>query len=114
MNDVVNSLAPVLVAGFALQQLLELLDPVLEAIIKPHKKWILSAVALVVGLLLTLVMGLRVLAPLGITRAPWLDAIITAFFITGSTKGVNDLIKLIGYRKEEAKQSLQAARAAQV
>jgi hypothetical protein len=114
MNALVDALAPVLVAGFALQQLLELLDPILEKVIKPHKKWILSVVALVVGLALSLLLRLRVLEPLGVTWAPWLDAILTALLVTGGTKGVNDLIKLIGYKKEEAKRSLQAERAAQV
>jgi hypothetical protein len=43
--------------------LIELLDPILDKVIKPHKEWILSGVALLVGLLLTLSLGLRVLPP---------------------------------------------------
>jgi hypothetical protein len=41
------------------------------------------------------------------------DVILTALFITGGTKGVNDLMKLIGYKKEEAKVDFEAAQAAQ-
>ncbi|NOR90094.1 MAG: hypothetical protein GQ524_07545, partial [Anaerolineales bacterium] len=51
MNPLVESLGPVFIVSFALQQLTELLDPILDKVIKPHKEWILSAVALVVGLL---------------------------------------------------------------
>lgn len=114
MNQLIEALAPVLIASFAIQQLLELLDPILDAVIKPHKKWILSIVAFVAGLALTLSLGLRILAPFGITRFPWVDVILTTLFITGGTKGVNDLMKLIGYKKEEAKASFEAAQAARV
>jgi hypothetical protein len=114
MNQLIEALAPVLVASFAIQQLLELLDPILDAVIKPHKKWILSVVAFIVGLALTLGLGLRILAPLGITRFPWVDVILTTLFMTGGTKGINDLIKLIGYKKEEAKIDLDQAQMARV
>ncbi len=70
--------------------------------IKPHKEWILSAVVLVVGLLLTLGLGLRVLGQFGITRIPWLDVLLTALFVTGGTKWLNDLLKIIVYKKQEA------------
>jgi hypothetical protein len=114
MNQLIEALAPVLVASFAIQQLLELLDPILDAVIKPHKKWILSVVAFVVGLALTLILDLRILAPLGITRFPWVDVILTTLFMTGGTKGINDLIKLIGYKKEEAKINLDQTQMARV
>jgi hypothetical protein len=113
MNQLIDALAPVLIASFAIQQLIELLDPILDAVIKLHKKWILSVVAFIAGLALTLGLGLRILAPFGITRFPWVDVILTALFITGGTKGVNDLMKLIGYKKEEAKVDFEAAQAAQ-
>ncbi|HEY46450.1 MAG: hypothetical protein AMJ88_01955 [Anaerolineae bacterium SM23_ 63] len=109
MNQLIEALAPVLIASFAIQQLIELLDPILDTVIKAHKKWILSAVAFIAGLALTLGLELRVLAPFGITRFPWVDVILTTLFITGGTKGVNDLMKLIGYKKEEAKAAFEAA-----
>jgi hypothetical protein len=114
MNQLIEAIAPVLIASFAIQQLLELLDPILDAVVKPHKKWILSIVAFIAGLALTLGLGLRILAPFGITRFPWVDVILTTLIITGGTKGVNDLMKLIGYKKEEAKASFEAAQAARV
>ena len=113
MNPLVESLGPVFIVSFALQQLVELLDPILDKVIKPHKGWILSAVSLVVGLLLTLSLGLRVLRPLGVTRLPWLDVLLTALFVTGGTKWLNDLLKIIAYKKQEA-QALAMMAAQQV
>ena len=109
MNEVVAVLAPVFVASFALQQLLELLDPVLDSLIKRHKKWILSIVAFVVGMAMCLGLNLRVLSPMGVAVAPWVDALITALFITGSTKGINDLVKVLAYKKTEVRARLSSA-----
>jgi len=103
MNPLVESLGPVFIVSFALQQLIELLDPILDKVIKPHKEWILSAVALAVGLLLTLVLGLRVLRPFGVTRMPWLDVLLTALFVAGGTKWLNDLLKIIAFKKQEVR-----------
>ena len=114
MDELIQALAPVFVASFALQQLIELLDPILDQLIKQHKKWILSVTALVVGLALSLGLGLRVLHLLGVTRFAWVDMILTALFLAGGTKGINDLIKFIGYKKEEAKAALNEAQVSRV
>jgi hypothetical protein len=71
-----------------------------------HKKWILSVTALVIGIALTLALHLRILEPLGITHADVLDVFLTALFLTGGTKAFNDLLKLVGYKKEAAKACL--------
>lgn len=114
MDNLVNALVPALVASLALQQLLELLDPALEILIKAHKKWILSLVSLIIGLGLSFGLGLRLMAPFGFTRADWLDGILTALFLTGGTKGFNDLLKWLGYMKEAVKQRLPEGAAARV
>jgi hypothetical protein len=114
MDSLIEALAPAFVASFALQQLIELLDPILDKVLKPHKKWILSVVSLITGFALTLGLDLRIMQALGVTRLPWLDVILTALFITGGTKAINDLIKLIGYKKEELKTRLKKARVARV
>jgi hypothetical protein len=114
MNDLATALAPAFVAGFALQQLIDLLDPVLDKFLQPHKKWILSMVAIILGLFLTLALDFRILHALGITRLPWLDTLLTSMFIAGNTKGINDLLKLIGYKKEEAKIELKKRQLARV
>jgi hypothetical protein len=101
MSPIIESLGLVFIAGFALQQLIELLDPVLERWLKADKAWVLSAVSFLVGLLLAITLGLRVLRPFGVTWAHWLDFLITALLITGGTKWLNDLLKIIQYRKLE-------------
>lgn len=106
MNQLIEALAPAFVISLALQQLIELLDPVLEAVVKPHKKWILAAVSFILGLLLTLVFDLRIMAAIGVTRLPVLDRLMTALIVTGGTKGINDLVKFIGYKKDEVKAEL--------
>lgn len=113
MDEITKVLAPVFVSSFALQQLLELLDPVLDAVIKQHKKWILSALAFLVGLTMAVGLDLRILSPMGVPIVRWVDILITALFITGSTKGINDLIKVLAYKKSEARAALNAAQSAE-
>lgn len=93
---------------------MELLGPILDKAIKEHKKWILSLVSFVVGLTLSPTLELGILRSLGITCFTGVDVILTALFLTGGTKGVNDLVKLIGYKKEEVKTGLNEAQIAQV
>jgi len=114
MDEFARAIGPIFIASFALQQLIELLDPILDAALGERKKWILSVVSLVAGLALTFGLGLRVLGPLGSKVPDWADAIVTALFLTGGTKGINDLLKLIGYRKEAAKASLTPQQVARV
>ena len=106
MDEIVVLLAPAVVVSVALQQFLELLDPALEALIRQHKKWILSAVALGLALVLTLGLDLRLLAPLGHPQAPALDVVLTSLFLLGGSKGFNDLLKWVGYKKLQARGTL--------
>src|SRR3972149_9985959 len=99
MADLIRVLGPVIACSIAIQQLIELLDPALDVLIKPHKKWILSAVALVVAIVLTAALGLGILAPLGYPNAGIFDVLVTALFMLSGTKGANDLLKWIGYKK---------------
>lgn len=114
MDTLIEVLGPAFVASFALQQLLELLDPILEAVIKSNKKWVLSLVSLLVALALALGLQLRLLGPLGLSIPDWGDALITALFLTGGTKGINDLLKLLGYKKQEVKARLAPDQAKRV
>ncbi len=78
MEKMVEALTPAFVASFALQQLLELLDPLLDRFARPNKKWILSAISLVMALAVTLGLGLRLLAPFGLGDGGVWDAIVGA------------------------------------
>lgn len=114
MDDFMRAIGATFAAGFALQQLIELLDPVLDSLIRQQKKWILSALSLIAGLGIAFGLGLRIFGPLGLNAPDWADAIVTALFISGGTKGINDLLKLIGYRKEAARAQLAATEADRV
>lgn len=101
MDTLIDSLGPVFIASMALQQLLEIADPWLDKFIKSKKAIILSGVSFLVGLLLAFGLGLRVLAPFGYSVPAWIDGLITALVLTGGTKWINDLVKVIGYKKLE-------------
>jgi hypothetical protein len=106
MDDLMRALGPVVACSIAIQQLLELVDPALDRFIRPHKKWIMSVISLVVALVLTAGLGLGVLGPLGHPDAGVFDVIVTALFMIGGTKSANDLLKWIGYRKTAARLQL--------
>ncbi len=105
MDALARSLGPVFVAGFALQQLLELIDPWLDPVLGGHKRPIYAGIALVYGLVLVIFTPIRALRPFGM-EVGWIDGALTALFISGGTKGINDLLKWLGYQKEQAKARL--------
>ena len=107
MNPWAESLGPVVITGFALQQLLELIDPFLDRLIKQHKGWLTSLIAFTVAVVLCVLLGLRALRPFGISGFAWLDTLITALLITGGTKWVNDLVKVMNYKKQEIRARAQ-------
>ena len=105
MDTLVKALGPAFATGLALQQLLQILDPLLEKsqAIQQNKKGILVIVSLLFGLIFAFGAGLRVLAPLGVANADLLDAIGTALIISAGTEGFNSIMKFLGYAKEEKK-----------
>ncbi|MBN2556574.1 MAG: hypothetical protein JXA97_11590 [Anaerolineales bacterium] len=109
MNGIVDALAPAFVVSLAIQQFIELLDPVLDRFLKPQKAWLLSLAALAVSILLSVLLNLRVLHALGVQTSALLDVILTGLFLTGGTRGINDLLKIIDYRKETVKAAARRA-----
>jgi len=104
METLVKALGPAFAAGFAIQQLLEVLDPIITKIIgKADKKLVLGIVALVVGLILAFGAGLRVLQPLGVATTDFWDVIVTGLVISAGTEGINSILKFLGYSKEREK-----------
>ena len=102
MDKLVMALGPAFAAGLAIQQLLELLDPVFGEKLGDNKKIVLNMVALGIGLLLAFAGGLQVLEPLGIHHST-VDSIVTGLIISGGTQGINSLLKFMGYAKEAKK-----------
>lgn len=115
MDKLVMALGPAFAAGFAVQRLLELLDPVVNAIafVKNNKKIVLGLVSLGFGAVLAFSVGLRVLRPLGASSPDLLDAIVTTLIVSAGTEGFNSITKFLGYAKED-KKAAAASRASGV
>jgi hypothetical protein len=104
MDKLVVALGPAFAAGLAIQQILEILDPLVTKIIgTADKKLVLGLVSFITGLALAFGAGLRVLQPLGITNADFWDAIVTGLIVSAGTEGFNSIMKFLGYIKEKKK-----------
>jgi len=126
MDKLMTILAPVFAAGFAVQQLLEILTSFLDLDTKPtfqkYKKAILGAVALIAGIVLAFEAHLRVLQPLlnaaivpspGEILAP-IDYFATGLVISAGTEGINSILKFLKYKKEDVKNDAAAKISANV
>jgi hypothetical protein len=102
MDTLIVALGPAFAAGFAVQQLLEILDPLTDEI-KEHKKLVLGIASLVIGLAVAFGAELRVLKPLGVANADFVDVIVTGLIISAGTEGFNSIMKFLGYTKEKKK-----------
>ena len=113
MDILITALGPVLAAGFALQQLLEILNPLIERIVgedEKTKKMYLGLISLFVGFGLSFGAGLRVLTALGATAPYIVDGIVSGLIISGGTEGINSIMKFLGYTKEKEKANAAAAK----
>lgn len=114
MDQLIVALGPAFVAGFAVQQFLEILTAVLNLDSKPSfekfKKAILGVVSLVLGLVLAgCVEKFRILTALKIdTGGAWLDVPISALVLSAGTEGVNSILKFFKYSKEDKKATAAA------
>ena len=108
MDKLVEGLGPAFAAGFAVQQLLEILDPVVEKI-KVDKKLLLGLISLVIGFGLAFGARLSVLQAFGVSNAGFWDIIVTGLIISGGTEGFNSIMKFLGYSKGSAKQKMHSA-----
>jgi hypothetical protein len=104
METLGTAVGAVFVAAFAVQQLLELVDPVFfkEDIVQ-YKKLILDLVSLALGIVLAFGFGLRMMAPFGVNTVDWLDATVTAIVLSAGTEGSNSIMKVLQYYKENLK-----------
>jgi hypothetical protein len=105
-------LIPLFVAGLAIQQLLEILDPLAVRIIgEKDKRMILGIISFLAGISISIGTGLRVLQPLGVHNMDLFDAIVTALIISAGTESFNSIIKFLGYAKEGKKSDAAALKA---
>lgn len=122
MDKLMTALAPVFAAGFAVQQLLEILtsyfDLDTKKVFEKYKKPILGSIALIIGFAIAFSTdSLRVLTPLltqidpttGKPIAPvpsvnrFLEAFVTGLIISAGTEGLNSILKFLKYSKENKK-----------
>ncbi len=115
MDALVKALAPAFAAGFALQRLMELLNPLWDqfgknAMFDRKREWFMNAFSLMGGLVLAFGVPLTVLGPLGYASGSLADRLITALVISAGTEGVNTILKFLGYAKAEKKNEAMRAR----
>jgi hypothetical protein len=105
MDNLVKALLPAFAAGFAVQQLLEIIDSIIvnKILGTEVKKAVLAGVSLIVGLALAYSANLRVLEPLGVATADIWDIIVTGLIISAGTEGFNSIMKFLSYAKESKK-----------
>lgn len=113
MDSIVLALGPAFAAGFALQQLLEILNPLIERFAGESKKLVISIISLLFGLALAFGAGIRVLVHLGYGGVDLWDALITALIVSAGTEGINSIMKYLGYAKENKREEA-GLRAAEV
>ena len=112
MDSIILALGPVFVTGLAIQQLLEILDPIVMRLMgDADKKMVLSIISFAAGLILAAGGGLRVLQPLGIDDAGIFDIFITALIVSAGTETFNSILKYLGYAKEGIKGDAAAIKA---
>lgn len=125
MDGITTVTAIVAIAGFAIQQVLELLDPFVAGfskfankkwakdppvITKEHlKKWIMAMLAFFLGMA---VVGITGISLMGYINAGWEntfgDFLVSALVLGAGTEGMNTLTKYFGYVKEDRKQKGKA------
>lgn len=122
VGNIIKALAPAFSAGVAVQQLLEILDPVVAAIFgAANKKLVLGIISLVIGVLLAWCMcDLHVVQILreGTTDPCWDkwkllgDVLVSGLIISAGTEGFNSITKFLGYAKENKKGEAAASKGA--
>jgi|SRR5215467_1725431 len=112
----VAGLTPAFIAGFGVQQTVEVIDSLVSGWVKwdpsnpedvRKKKAILSCVSVAIAAVLTGLGGgnIDVLKPFIKQGYQWgfFGGLISVIFISGGTEGFNTLMKWLSYKKEDAK-----------
>src|ERR1051325_3695927 len=108
MNKLMTALGPIFAAGMGIQQLGEILDPILEKISPTNKRVIIGLLSLGIGLAVAFGANLHVLYLLGAPDDQIVNPLVTGFLISGGTEGINSILKFLKYTKEEKKNDAAA------
>jgi len=108
------ALAPAFASGFAVQQALQILDPLIK-VQGNTKRAVTGLISLVLGLVVAFCGHLYILQSLldatagdatqaAATRIScWIDVPVSALIISAGTEGFNSIMKFLSYQKEGAK-----------
>lgn len=123
MSGYISGLAPAFIAGFGVQQTIEVFDSVVSWKSKWNpsnqddmlkKKALLSCMSVLTATVLVLFGGgqIDVLKPFLDAKYQWglFGGVITVIFISGGTEGFNSLMKWLSYKKETAKATAAQAK----
>ena len=109
------------IVSFAIQQLLQLLDPLVSLIPGLHedqktaeaanwKKALMGLLAVLCGVIaVQLVDGLRVLTSAGVTNHPNLDILVSSLVVGAGTEASNTVQKILSYGKNKVKGAKEGA-----
>lgn len=106
-NQAINlaqSLTVPFAAGFVVQRILEILDPLFpDSVQKPTRQKIaMGLVSLATGCALSF-SGIHVFKDLGVDMNWVEDGLLSGIFISAGTEGFNSLLKFANYKKEASK-----------
>lgn len=111
-TNLVAALGPAFAAGFAVQRLAEISDPLLKEIIgEERKRTVIGILSLLLGLVLAWTLKLSVLGNLGLslsTTLTYVDYLVTGLIVSAGTEGFNSILKFLSYQKEQTKASAAA------
>ena len=109
LTSIVTGLAPAFIAGFAVQQAVEVISSLLafskglDNNIKA-KKAVLSLIAVVISAIVVTSSKFDVFAPFsGDTGHSGAHVFLTIVFVSAGTEGFNSLLKWLSYKKEDVK-----------
>lgn len=112
-------LLPCFVAALAVQRATELVD-VFVSQAKPSTRWSNKKAFYLFGVFaVTFIMVacsddvFLILNALSITTKDWIDRVVSALIISGGTETINEILKFIGYKKDETKANARAQTLAQ-
>lgn len=114
--EYVQALAAPFIAGFAVQQGVEVLSSFISLIGKIDgdtkvKKAIFSAFSVILAWIIVAYAHLDVLKPFIQGTPDWVNSFTTIIFVSAGTEGFNSLLKWLSYKKDDAKANAATTKA---
>jgi len=122
---VAETVAVVFISGFAIQQALQIIDPLVVWMVRRYKdsrpnkdlpggitesdfkKALVATLSFVLGSIIVLLTGIRLLTLIKPEYAGFIDVIVSGLVIGTGTEAVNTVLKFLGYVKDAQKPTLE-------